>query len=46
MLASIVAHAAHVERYLSLYYSPNTHLTGEALGLFYAGAVFPETAIL
>lgn len=34
--------AAHVERYLSYYYSPNTHLTGEALGLFYVGAVFPE----
>ncbi|HXU11700.1 MAG TPA: alginate lyase family protein, partial [Candidatus Binatia bacterium] len=40
--ASIAEHAAHVERYLSYYFSPNTHLTGEALGLFYAGAVFPE----
>jgi hypothetical protein len=36
------AHATHVERYLSYYFSPNTHLTGEALGLFYAGTVFPE----
>ena len=27
-------HARHIERYLSTYYSPNTHLTGEALGLF------------
>lgn len=35
------AHAAHVERYLSRYFSPNTHLTGEALGLFYAGIMFP-----
>ncbi|HEY8134217.1 MAG TPA: alginate lyase family protein [Thermoanaerobaculia bacterium] len=34
------AHATHVERYLSHYFSPNTHLTGEALGLFYAGVVF------
>lgn len=34
------AHATHVERYLSYYFSPNTHLTGEALGLFYAGVVF------
>ena len=42
VLASIEAHATHVEKYLSVYYSPNTHLTGEALGLFYAGAVFPE----
>jgi hypothetical protein len=32
----------HVERYLSRYHSPNTHLTGEALGLFYAGVLFPE----
>jgi hypothetical protein len=41
-LAAIRAHASHVERYLSYYYSPNTHLTGEALGLFYAGVVWPE----
>ena len=37
----IEAHARHIERHLSRYFSPNTHLTGEALGLFYAGAVFP-----
>ena len=42
VLASIHAHATHVEKYLSRYFSPNTHLTGEALGLFYAGVVFPE----
>ncbi|MEX0900013.1 MAG: alginate lyase family protein [Gammaproteobacteria bacterium] len=41
MLAWIRAHALHVERYLSYYYSPNTHLSGEALGLFHAGTVFP-----
>ena len=41
-LDGIATHATHVERYLSYYFSPNTHLTGEALGLFYAGAVFPE----
>jgi hypothetical protein len=35
-------HASHVERHLSRYFSPNTHLTGEALGLFYAGVLFPE----
>ncbi len=32
----------HVETYLSTYYSPNTHLTGEALGLVYLGTMFPE----
>ena len=42
MLASVHAHATHVLRYLSQYYSPNTHLTGEALGLFYAGTLFPQ----
>lgn len=30
-------HARHIEHYLSTYYSPNTHLTGEALGLYYLG---------
>jgi hypothetical protein len=42
LVATISAHAHHVERYLSHYFSPNTHLTGEALGLFYAGVLFPE----
>lgn len=34
--------ARHLETYLSTYFSPNTHLTGEALGLFYIGCVLPE----
>lgn len=34
--------ASHLETYLSTYFSPNTHLTGEALGLFYLGTLFPE----
>ncbi|HEX6048830.1 MAG TPA: alginate lyase family protein, partial [Gemmatimonadaceae bacterium] len=42
MLASLDIHARHIARYLSTYFSPNTHLTGEALGLFYIGTVFPE----
>jgi hypothetical protein len=42
IFSGIGAHAAHVERYLSSHCSPNTHLTGEALGLFYAGVLFPE----
>ncbi len=40
IVAAVRAHAVHVEKYLSTYFSPNTHLTGEALGLFYAGVVF------
>lgn len=39
---SVSTHATHVERYLSYYFAPNTHLTGEALGLFYAGVLFHE----
>jgi len=42
ILGWIGMHASRVERYLSYYFSPNTHLTGEALGLFYVGVVFPE----
>jgi len=38
----LVAQGRHVESYLSHYFSPNTHLTGEALGLFYLGTVLPE----
>jgi hypothetical protein len=38
----VYEHARHIERYLSVYFSPNTHLTGEALGLFYAGLFFPS----
>lgn len=31
----------HIEQYLSKYYSPNTHLTGEGLGLYYLGTQLP-----
>lgn len=34
-------HGRHLEKYLSTYFSPNTHLTGEALGLYYLGTQFP-----
>ena len=41
-LKFLYVHARHLETYLSTYYSPNTHLTGEALGLFYLGTLLPE----
>jgi uncharacterized heparinase superfamily protein len=41
MLGAVELHARHVARYPSTYSSPNTHLTAEALGLFYAGVLFP-----
>ena len=42
LLASLHLHGRHVERHLSTYFSPNTHLTGEALGLYYIGTQLPE----
>jgi hypothetical protein len=42
MLESLHVHGRHLETYLSTYFSPNTHLTGEALGLFYLGVFLPE----
>ncbi len=41
LVGGVASHASRIERYLSYYFSPNTHLTGEALGLFYAGTLFP-----
>lgn len=41
-LKFLYLHARHLEAYLSTYFSPNTHLTGEALGLFYLGTLLPE----
>lgn len=35
-------HAKHIAAHLSTYFSPNTHLTGEALGLLYIGTCFDE----
>jgi len=42
MLTLLHIHGSHLERYLSTWFSPNTHLTGEALGLFYLGTLLPE----
>jgi hypothetical protein len=41
-LKYLYVHGRHLERYLSTYFSPNTHLTGEALGLLYLGVLLPE----
>jgi len=40
---SLEDQARHIEHYLSTYFSPNTHLTGEALGLFYVGTMLPDS---
>lgn len=41
-LKQLSAHGRHVNSYLSHYFSANTHLTGEALALFYLGTALPE----
>ena len=38
---SLDLHGRHIERHLSTWFSPNTHLTGEALGLLYLGTAWP-----
>lgn len=43
VLGVIHAHATHIARHLSTTFSPNTHLLGEALGLFYVSVLFPES---
>jgi hypothetical protein len=42
LLVALDRQLTHVERNLSLYFSPNTHLSGEALALYVAGATLPE----
>jgi Heparinase II/III-like protein/Heparinase II/III N-terminus len=41
-LTALWYQARHVATYPSTYTSPNTHLTGEGLGLFYVGTLWPE----
>ena len=42
MLVALDRQLTHVERHLSYYFSPNTHLTGEALALYVVGTALPE----
>ena len=44
LLKSLLQHGCYIESYLSHYFSPNTHLTGEALGLLYLGTALPVLA--
>jgi hypothetical protein len=41
-LGFLMVSGRHLSRYLSTYFSPNTHLTGEALGLYYLGTALPQ----
>lgn len=40
----LATNGSHIERNLSFYFSPNTHLTGEALALLYLGLLFRDTS--
>ncbi|MGH9411737.1 MAG: alginate lyase family protein [Vicinamibacterales bacterium] len=42
LLVAVDAQLTHVSRNLSRYFSPNTHLTGEALGLYAVSLALPE----
>ena len=44
MTKFLCAFGWHIETYLSTYFSPNTHLTGEALGLYLLGSFLPEVS--
>ncbi len=42
LIPSLAFHGRYIERYLSTYFSPNTHLLGEAVALFFLGTLYPE----
>jgi len=42
LLRALHLHGWHIERYLSTYYSPNTHLLGEGVALFSIGLLCPQ----
>jgi hypothetical protein len=44
LLVALDRQLTHVEQNLSRYFSPNTHLSGEALALYVAGLSLPELA--
>ena len=42
LLHALALNGRHIERYLSTYFSPNTHLLGEAVALFFIGTLYPQ----
>jgi hypothetical protein len=41
LLEALALNGRHLERYLSTYWSPNTHLLGESVALFFIGILCP-----
>ena len=42
MAPALAFHGRYIEHYLSTYFSPNTHLLGEAVALFFLGTLYPQ----
>jgi len=42
LLPALAFNGRYIERYLSTYFSPNTHLLGEAVALFFLGTLYPQ----
>jgi hypothetical protein len=42
LLPALAFHGRYIERYLSTYFSPNTHLLGEAVAMFFLGLLYPQ----
>ncbi|MGA7078300.1 MAG: alginate lyase family protein [Terriglobales bacterium] len=42
LTSALAFHGRYIERYLSTYFSPNTHLLGEAAALFFLGTLYPQ----
>jgi hypothetical protein len=40
---ALIQSARHIDRYLSTYFAPNTHLLGEAVALFFIGTLAPNS---
>jgi hypothetical protein len=42
LLPALAFHGRYIERHLSTYFSPNTHLLGEAVAMFFLGTLYPQ----
>jgi hypothetical protein len=42
LLPALAFHGRYIELYLSTYFSPNTHLLGEAVAMFFLGTLYPQ----
>jgi hypothetical protein len=45
LVRALALNGRYIERYLSTYFSPNTHLIGEAVGLFFIGTLCPQIPV-